>query len=358
MGAGASSGLSDSLRGFIEKEFNRLRGDQPRDYLVLTEVLRFKAIRDIPVDFGHMGTLYAVDADKDGRFTLDELCRFAEDFSDFRSSCSLHDFEIRVRGEYTLRMWRDVARRAGEAGAAEAGEAGAAEVGTGATSRPGAGGILAKAGAGAEDGTERWARWFSTLFAETLPLCSPQDHVDDSDDSEDDVYTYRDGEDEHGKASGESGSGGNAGNADREGTGESDSESNGDGNTGGNTEGNGEDEDSKGKGNHDGGGASSGGGLLSMRATGRTTGRTTGRRSPDLAELTRSGQVAYLHSDAVHTMYTFLEIHDTFNGMNFQQFLDLLQQVGEDMCLLELEVRGCEGSVCVWGGGWGGVVVA
>ena len=347
MGAGASSGLSDSLRGFIEKEFNRLRGDQPRDYLVLTEVLRFKAIRDIPVDFGHMGTLYAVDADKDGRFTLDELCRFAEDFSDFRSSCSLHDFEIRVRGEYTLRMWRDVARRAGEAGAAEAG---AAEVGTGATSRPRAGGILAKAGAGAEDGTERWARWFSTLFAETLPLCSPQDHVDDSDDSDDseNVYTYRDGEDEQGKAVGESGSGGgggNAGNGDREGTGpgESEPERNGDGNTGGNTEGNGEDEDSKGKGNHDGGGASSGGGLLSRRPTGRAT----GRRSPDLAELTRSGQVAYLHSDAVHTMYTFLEIHDTFNGMNFQQFLDLLQQVGEDMCLLELEVRGCEGSVCV-----------
>eukprot|EP00941_MAST-03F_sp_MAST-3F-sp1_P004592 g4592.t1 len=76
---GSGSSVPTGVHERIRSEFAS-RKSVDRKYLILTEVLALTFPKDIQVNFMHLGTLYVLDKNKDGRFTLDELLAFAKTY--------------------------------------------------------------------------------------------------------------------------------------------------------------------------------------------------------------------------------------------------------------------------------------
>ena len=80
MGANFSNFDYKSLQLFIQTEYEkqRQRSNKKREYLVLSDVLLLSF--DLPDDYrfstAHMGTLFLMDTDKDGRFSLQDVQEF------------------------------------------------------------------------------------------------------------------------------------------------------------------------------------------------------------------------------------------------------------------------------------------
>lgn len=70
--------MSGHVVKFLEDEFERVRKSNHRNYLILEEVLLIKPPARLSIDFGHLGVLYLLNSNADGRVTLEELYAFAE----------------------------------------------------------------------------------------------------------------------------------------------------------------------------------------------------------------------------------------------------------------------------------------
>ncbi|CAL8472062.1 g11604 [Coccomyxa elongata] len=106
---------NSNLTRCIEDEFQRLV-KQGRNYLVLEEVL---ALRLPPsswaVDPSHLGVLFTVDSNHDGRFTLEELLSFV-DLARQRSRCyQPYEFQAQMQGFCTLQLWKTTSLGGGSA---------------------------------------------------------------------------------------------------------------------------------------------------------------------------------------------------------------------------------------------------
>eukprot|EP00961_Rhodomonas_salina_P177708 2396405-Rhodomonas_salina.1 len=66
---GAPSVLNDVISRHCTAEFKRLC-PKGRDFLVLSELRQLQSIEDLPIDMNHLGTLFVLDADRNGRVTL------------------------------------------------------------------------------------------------------------------------------------------------------------------------------------------------------------------------------------------------------------------------------------------------
>ena len=69
---------SASLLSFIQQEYEKARGKPKRDYLVLSDLLTVSLPADYTFNFCHIGTLFCMDANKDGRFSMEDFGVFAE----------------------------------------------------------------------------------------------------------------------------------------------------------------------------------------------------------------------------------------------------------------------------------------
>lgn len=62
------------IKRAIEEEFERVRAldKSERDYIVLDQVLLIEHTKweSFPIDFTHVGTLFALDKEKNGQFTI------------------------------------------------------------------------------------------------------------------------------------------------------------------------------------------------------------------------------------------------------------------------------------------------
>lgn len=122
------------IQQHITDEFVRLsknfKGN--RDYIVIDQLLEFnmagpEQMRVHPVQFTHLATLYVLDTEKEGKFTLPMLLQFAELCRDLEKD-HFHDekvFEAEFKAYCSLRLWNSVS---------------------------------------APHGIEHFARWFSQLF--------------------------------------------------------------------------------------------------------------------------------------------------------------------------------------------------
>ena len=50
MGNGASI-ASSNMESFVAREFDRVRADPERDYLVLPEMIQLRSVEQLPIDF-------------------------------------------------------------------------------------------------------------------------------------------------------------------------------------------------------------------------------------------------------------------------------------------------------------------
>lgn len=62
------------IKRAISEEFDRVRllDKDERDYIVLDQVLQIEHTKweSFPIDFTHIGTLFVLDKEKNGRFTI------------------------------------------------------------------------------------------------------------------------------------------------------------------------------------------------------------------------------------------------------------------------------------------------
>jgi len=112
-------GNQGSIQRHISEEFKRVKEATKKkngkihsaDYLVLDQVLQMQPFREQPVDVAHLGTLFCLDENKDGRFSEAEFGKFAAQFSGKKSFS--HDFQMHLQAFCTLHMWNEVTKEGG-----------------------------------------------------------------------------------------------------------------------------------------------------------------------------------------------------------------------------------------------------
>lgn len=113
MGSGVST-LSEQGVQYITDEFNRVKPeDEERSYLVLEELRMMKSMVDFPVNFCHLGTLFVVDSDLDGRIALSDLIVFANMWASQQRNYERFDFQARMQGQCTLKLCKFVLSEGG-----------------------------------------------------------------------------------------------------------------------------------------------------------------------------------------------------------------------------------------------------
>jgi hypothetical protein len=85
-----------------------VRKDPNRQYLVLSEVLKMLPPEDYNVRMSHIGNLFILDRDKDGRFTVAEFVSFAEYCRDESVNFKHYEFNFQLQAKSTLRMWKEL----------------------------------------------------------------------------------------------------------------------------------------------------------------------------------------------------------------------------------------------------------
>jgi hypothetical protein len=100
------SGLDKGIQQYCESEFERVRKDNMRDYLVLGEILQIQSQEDFPFTMNHIGNLYALDVNKDGRVTLEELYDFAIFCGKNLKNFKTYEFQSQLQAFTTLQLWQ------------------------------------------------------------------------------------------------------------------------------------------------------------------------------------------------------------------------------------------------------------
>eukprot|EP01104_Vermistella_antarctica_P021109 TRINITY_DN933_c0_g3_i1.p1 TRINITY_DN933_c0_g3~~TRINITY_DN933_c0_g3_i1.p1 ORF type:complete len:231 (+),score=61.35 TRINITY_DN933_c0_g3_i1:327-1019(+) len=99
-------------------EYERVNGlnkGPAREYLVLDQVLQMAPARTHPADFSHLGTLFVLDREKNGKFTRESIAALIH-LGQIREAKtkSTHDFQQQFQAYCTLRMWCNVGGDGGD----------------------------------------------------------------------------------------------------------------------------------------------------------------------------------------------------------------------------------------------------
>lgn len=77
MGGNFSNFEEKSILTFVNQEYEKYKSGKTKGYLVLSEILSVTLPEDYIFNFYHLGNLYCMDWNKDGRFSLDDIQKFA-----------------------------------------------------------------------------------------------------------------------------------------------------------------------------------------------------------------------------------------------------------------------------------------
>jgi len=119
------------MRTYIAEEFQKVNQGNPRDYLVLDQIMQIQPPRENPIDLSHLGTLYIMDKRLCGRFYYEDLLDFGEIYCTQAAATRSYDSQSKFKAYCTLHMWNEVCK-------------------------PG--------------GIEEFVAWFGKLLAENVPL--------------------------------------------------------------------------------------------------------------------------------------------------------------------------------------------
>jgi len=110
----SESGIDKGLEMHIQSEFERVRKDKTRDYLIIGEVLQLQSQEEYPFTFSHLGILFVLDDDKDGRVTIEELTHFAMFCSKHMKNYKTYEFQSQLQAFTTLQLWHALKQPDGE----------------------------------------------------------------------------------------------------------------------------------------------------------------------------------------------------------------------------------------------------
>ena len=79
-----------------------------RDYLVLHDLFKLTLPEDIQLNFSHLGNLFNIDQDKDGRFSLSDFQQFAHMAVEKIKKCKPHETQSQLQAFCSLNMYSAV----------------------------------------------------------------------------------------------------------------------------------------------------------------------------------------------------------------------------------------------------------
>ena len=94
------------MESFVAREFERVRADPERDYLVLPEMIQLRSVEQLPIDFNDLGMLFCLDSNHDGMVTLPELTAFMLLCSRQSREYKAHEFQHRMAAFAAEELWR------------------------------------------------------------------------------------------------------------------------------------------------------------------------------------------------------------------------------------------------------------
>lgn len=107
-----------NITNHIETEFNRvinMRKDKDSKNngenvstvaaLTLDEILQFKSLSDMPIDFRMLGVLWVIDRNQNGCFNIEDLIEFAHWCTVATSETNPVQFQAEVQAQCTLTLW-------------------------------------------------------------------------------------------------------------------------------------------------------------------------------------------------------------------------------------------------------------
>lgn len=107
-------GLDKGVVQHITAEFERVRKDKTRDYLNISEILQLQSQEEYPFTFSHLGVLFVLDDDRDGRVTIDELLHFATYCGKHMKNYKTYEFQSQLQAFTTLQLWHALKQPDGE----------------------------------------------------------------------------------------------------------------------------------------------------------------------------------------------------------------------------------------------------
>lgn len=105
MGSSEST-LDKGIIQCVHTEFARTLKSKTRDYLILSEVLTLTHPEDFPFTFAHIGNLFVLDSDLDGRVKLSELEEFAMFCNKNLRNYKTYEFQSHLQAASTLELWK------------------------------------------------------------------------------------------------------------------------------------------------------------------------------------------------------------------------------------------------------------
>lgn len=105
MGSSEST-LDKGILQCVLSEFAKALKSKTRDYLILSEVLTLSHPEDFPFTFAHIGNLFVLDSDLDGRVKLSELEDFAMFCNKNLRNYKTYEFQSHLQAASTLELWK------------------------------------------------------------------------------------------------------------------------------------------------------------------------------------------------------------------------------------------------------------
>lgn len=119
--------INSTIKNHINSEFKRVLKNQNRNYLVkiifiknlifkktIDEAKLLQSLDEMYINFKKIAILYMLDADKDGKFSLNDLFAFAEFCAKITKHTNQRTFQNELQAQCTLCMWKQLSTENGK----------------------------------------------------------------------------------------------------------------------------------------------------------------------------------------------------------------------------------------------------
>ncbi|KAL9647385.1 hypothetical protein ABK040_011749 [Willaertia magna] len=101
--------INETIRGHVQRQFNLVKKSK-KDYLVIDEAKKLTSLDEYPIDFKKLAVLFMLDVDKNGKFSSEDLMKFAEWCGSVTGhiKADQQSFKSELQAQCTLHMWKQI----------------------------------------------------------------------------------------------------------------------------------------------------------------------------------------------------------------------------------------------------------
>ena len=110
MGGGTSRDDIGRFGAYVESEFNAIKENKGRSYIVLFEILKVKPTVEMPIDFANVAVLFVLNSTSSGKCSLHEVREFSYMCHEQQRMYGIEELPTQIQAFCTLRLWELLSR--------------------------------------------------------------------------------------------------------------------------------------------------------------------------------------------------------------------------------------------------------